>query len=129
MLRLNSLSASGMRYGSLRKKRLACSRVSQPLEMAACAASCALVTRSAIICFPFVWGKGLRTGFVRGFYRSWCVGWCKVSGGGCGVWLVGESWVWLLWEVEEFFLFVFAGAGFLGGFVGVALVAKYAEVF
>ena len=73
--------------------------------------------------------KWLRTGFVRGFYRSWCVGWCKVSGGGCGVWLVGESWVWLLWEVEEFFLFVFAGAGFLGGFVGVALVAKYAEVF
>ena len=58
MLRLNSLSASGMRYGSLRKKRLACSRVSQPLEMAACAASCALVTRSAIICFPFVWGNG-----------------------------------------------------------------------
>jgi len=46
-----------------------------------------------------------------------------------GGWLVGESWVWLLWEVEEFFLFGFAGAGFLGGFVGVALVAKYAEVF
>ena len=34
----------------------------------------------------------------------------------------------LLWEVEEFFLFVFAGAGFLGGFVGVALVAEDAEV-
>lgn len=37
--------------------------------------------------------------------------------------LLGESGVWLLWEVEEFFLFGFAGAGFLGGFVGVALVA------
>jgi len=35
----------------------------------------------------------------------------------------------LLWEVEEFFLFVFAGAGFLGGFVGVAVVAEDAEVF
>jgi len=36
--------------------------------------------------------------------------------------------VWLLWEVEEFFLFGFAGAGFLGGFVSVALVAEDAEV-
>jgi len=43
--------------------------------------------------------------------------------------LLGESWVWLLWEVEEFFLFGFAGSGFLGGFVGVALVAEDAEVF
>ena len=33
-----------------------------------------------------------------------------------------------MWEVEELFLFVFAGAGFLGGFVGVALVAEDAEV-
>jgi hypothetical protein len=45
------------------------------------------------------------------------------------VWLIGESWVWLLREVEEFFLFGFAGAGFLGGFLFVALVTKYAEVF
>ena len=55
------------------------------------------------------------------------VWWCATLG--CGVWLIGESWVWLLWEVEELFLFCLSGAGFLGGFVGVALVTKYAEVF
>ena len=76
MLRLNSLSASGMRYGRLRTKRLACSRASQPLEMALCAASCAVVAMSAIIVvFPFVWG------FVCESHDSWCVGWCNVWGG------------------------------------------------
>lgn len=42
---------------------------------------------------------------------------------GRGLWGLGESGVWLLWEVEEFFLFGFAGSGFLGGFVSVAFVA------
>lgn len=54
------------------------------------------------------------------------VWWCATLGR--GVWGLGESGVWLLWEVEEFLFFVFAGAGFLGGFVGVALVAEDAEV-
>jgi len=49
------------------------------------------------------------------------VWWCATLGR--GVWGLGESWVGLLWEVEEFFLFVFAGSGFLGGFVSVAFVA------
>nr|DAS93755.1 MAG TPA: hypothetical protein [Caudoviricetes sp.] len=84
MLRLNSLSASGMRYGRLRVKRLACSRASQPLEMALCAASCAVVAMSAIIVvFPFVFG------FV--FCCVWCalyVMWCggvQLWGVVCGV--------------------------------------------
>ena len=115
-----------MRYGSLRTKRLACSRVSQPLEMAACAASCALVTMSANIVFPFVFGFVL------------CCARCELYVMGCGGvqllgWVVavllGESWVWLLWQVEKLFLLCFSGAGFLGGFVGVALVAEDAEVF
>ena len=41
---------------------------------------------------------------------------------------LGESWVWLLWEVEEFFLFCLAGAGFLCCFLFVAVVAEDAEV-
>lgn len=78
MLRLNSLTASGMRYGSLRVKRLACSRASQLVEMALCAASCAVVAMSAIIVvFPFVFG------FV------FCCVRCALYVMGCGAQLLG----------------------------------------
>ena len=67
MLRLNSLSASGMRYGRLRTKRLACSRMSQPLDTAVCAVSCALDTMSAIILVSFL-VREVVARFLRAFF-------------------------------------------------------------
>lgn len=83
MLRLNSLSASGMRYGRLRTKRLACSRMSQPLDTAVCAVSCALDTMSAIILVSFL-VREVVARFLRAFFivheLVGCVPSCGFSG-------------------------------------------------